>query len=308
MFRLAPKAPAFWAAPTRIRSDTSGAFAFPGSEHRPSGPPLASQRRPNSVVARVGDWRAATTLFERAAAFFEDGRTRQRRASRGVPGSGMCETSRIAGKLYRHIPYPARPDGARCSTDGGGSSRWAVSCATENGAHPRDVPSLTNLRRRTAEVGGTLGPPIVKGGTPREARREKRTLKLVDPCDHLIGVTASSSPTRPGCLREFKVVRGRSEGWIEQGTTLGIGELWGVDRPMPRCKGWHPSDTPRLDAMSFVKYACECLTTDVVVMTFCAASDRAGAARRSPCPQVRFYFRKTGMVVGSPLALSTTEA
>jgi hypothetical protein len=211
-------------------------------------------------------------------------------------------TRYLRNRLRRHVRS------TRCSPDDGGSSRTDDSCATENGAHPRDVPSLTNLRRRTAEVGGTLGPPIVKGGTPREARREKRTLKLVDPCDHLIGVTASSSPTRPGCLREFKVVRGRSEGWIEQGTTLGIGELWGVDRPMPRCKGWHPSDTPRLDAMSFVKYACECLTTDVVVMTFCAASDRAGAARRSPCPQVRFYFRKTGMVVGSPLALSTTEA
>jgi hypothetical protein len=66
---------------------------------------------------------------------------------------------------------------------------------------PRDVPSLTNLRWRIAEVGGALGPPIVKGGTPRGARGETRTLKREDPCDQLIGVTASSSPTRPGCLR-----------------------------------------------------------------------------------------------------------
>jgi hypothetical protein len=42
---------------------------------------------------------------------------------------------------------------------------------------------LINLWRRIAEGGRALGPPIVKGGTPREARREKRTLKEVDPCD-----------------------------------------------------------------------------------------------------------------------------
>ena len=59
---------------------------------------------------------------------------------------------------------------------------------------PRDVPSLINLRQRIAEVGGALGPPIVKGGNPREARRKNRTLKQVDPCDRLIGVTACSSP------------------------------------------------------------------------------------------------------------------
>jgi hypothetical protein len=47
------------------------------------------------------------------------------------------------------------------------------------------VPSLINLRQRTAEVGGALGPPIVKGGTPREARREKGALKQVNPCDWL---------------------------------------------------------------------------------------------------------------------------
>jgi hypothetical protein len=51
---------------------------------------------------------------------------------------------------------------------------------------------LINLRRRIAEVSGTLGPPIVKVGTPREARREKRTMKQVAPCDRLVGVTASS--------------------------------------------------------------------------------------------------------------------
>ena len=38
-----------------------------------------------------------------------------------------------------------------------------------------------NLRRPIAKVGGALGPPIVKGGNPREARREKCTLKWVDP-------------------------------------------------------------------------------------------------------------------------------
>ena len=43
------------------------------------------------------------------------------------------------------------------------------------------MPSLINLRRRISEAGGKLGPPIVKGGTPREARREKRTLKQVGP-------------------------------------------------------------------------------------------------------------------------------
>ena len=40
---------------------------------------------------------------------------------------------------------------------------------------------MINLRRWVAEVGGALGPLIVKGGNPREARREKRALKRVDP-------------------------------------------------------------------------------------------------------------------------------
>jgi hypothetical protein len=73
------------------------------SRHRPSGPPLAAQRRPNSAVARVADWRAATTLFGRAAACFETGRTSRGRASRGVPGSDI-----VRGALRRWVVVPAQ--------------------------------------------------------------------------------------------------------------------------------------------------------------------------------------------------------
>jgi hypothetical protein len=58
---------------------------------------------------------SATTLFVRAAASFKDGRTGRERASRGVPGSGMCRTRHAAGRVYRHIPYPARPEEGRPS-------------------------------------------------------------------------------------------------------------------------------------------------------------------------------------------------
>jgi hypothetical protein len=75
-------------------------------QYRPSGPPLASQRRPNSVVARVVEWRAATTLFGRAAASLETGRTSQRRASRGVPGSVIVRGALIAGMLFWHNDVP----------------------------------------------------------------------------------------------------------------------------------------------------------------------------------------------------------
>jgi len=111
-------------------------------QHRPSGPPLASQRRPNSVVARVVRWAATTTLFGRAAASFADGRTNQRRASRGVPGSGMCETRDTAGSLDRHIPYPARPEG--CAGLGGArDGRSRPPTAAKGTAPPPDVPSQT---------------------------------------------------------------------------------------------------------------------------------------------------------------------
>ena len=65
--------------------------------HRPSGPPLAAQRRPTSGDARVVDWRAATPLFGRAAASLVDGTSGQGRASRGVPGSGVCEVRSSPG-------------------------------------------------------------------------------------------------------------------------------------------------------------------------------------------------------------------
>ena len=61
------------------------------------------------------------------------------------------------------------------------------------------MPSLINLRRRIAEVGGALGPPIVKGGTPREARRENRTLKQEDPCDRLAPMNTRACGRLP-CL------------------------------------------------------------------------------------------------------------
>ena len=61
------------------------------------------------------------------------------------------------------------------------------------------MPPLINLRRRIVEVGGKLGPPIVKGGTPREARRENRTLKQGDPCDRLAPTNIRASGRLP-CL------------------------------------------------------------------------------------------------------------
>ena len=56
----------------------------------------------------------------------------------------------------------------------------------------RERARVAPERRRQSMPYRLPGPPIVKGGTPREARREKRTPKQVDPCDRLIGVTASS--------------------------------------------------------------------------------------------------------------------
>jgi hypothetical protein len=70
------------------------------------------------------------------------------------------------------MSYPARPDGARYRRFLGGRRVVAIGPLVRyrSWRTPRDVPSLTNLRRQIAEVGGALGPPIVKGGTPREAR------------------------------------------------------------------------------------------------------------------------------------------
>jgi hypothetical protein len=82
-------------------------------QHRPSGPPLAPQRRPNSAVARVVDSGAATTLFGRAAASLETGRTDRWRASRGVPGSVIVRDALIAGGLFWHNDVPR-------------TSRWGV--------------------------------------------------------------------------------------------------------------------------------------------------------------------------------------
>jgi hypothetical protein len=84
----------------------------------------------------------ATTLFRRAAASFENGRTRQGRASRGVPGSGMCGARHTAGKVYRHIPYPARPEG--CAVLSGARDRRSRRpTGVGRTAHRPDVPSQT---------------------------------------------------------------------------------------------------------------------------------------------------------------------
>ena len=61
---------------------------------------------------------------------------------------------------------------------------------TADGDDPRRLENSASTSGRAVfdqsaaadrEVGGAPGPPIVKGGTPREARREKRTLTQADP-------------------------------------------------------------------------------------------------------------------------------
>jgi hypothetical protein len=130
-----------------------------------------------------------------------------------LPGSSVFEGGRRSPEQRGRIPLNQPLERRRCSGDAG--APWAPQKAgvermcpgTDRGSGlagrpgealfskrrwviaigrlvrhrelriPRDVPSLTNLRWRTADVSVALGPPIVKGGTPREARREKRTRK-----------------------------------------------------------------------------------------------------------------------------------
>jgi len=121
---------------------------------------------------------SSTTLFGRAAASFEDGRASQARASRGVPGSGMCGTRYIAGMAYRHIPYPARPEEGR-------PSQWRTRRPVE--ATHRRLGNSASTGRAVSDDLGVNARPAVKGGQSedrqrghsRGARSEKVAIRVV---------------------------------------------------------------------------------------------------------------------------------
>jgi hypothetical protein len=134
----------------RMRAWSRYGAAAADPQDRPSGPPLASQRRPNSVVARVVDWGTATTLFGRAAASFENGRTRRGRASRGVPGSVIVRGALIAGMLCRHNDVPRTSRGVRRSQSRTRRPMATTHRRVENSASTRravTTPSSSDLAR-----------------------------------------------------------------------------------------------------------------------------------------------------------------
>ena len=84
----------------------------PVHEPRPSGPPLATQRRAISVVGEQN--RENCDHADHAnGGLLANGRRFSHRLRRGVPGPHLCEARRVAGRSLLHKYGP-------------GTSRWAV--------------------------------------------------------------------------------------------------------------------------------------------------------------------------------------
>ena len=84
--------------------DTVSGFFQPG----PSGPPPASQRRPNSAV--IGDWgRSVTTLLGRRRPRKRPGEMHRDALPRGLPGTQLCGACHQTGGSFLHNSEPGTP-------------------------------------------------------------------------------------------------------------------------------------------------------------------------------------------------------
>jgi hypothetical protein len=108
--RHIPK-PHWQVSPPSPRAHPAQAVAADMRQPRPSGPPLAPQRRAISVVVRKEAGRSATTLMTRRRPPSEPEQLECGALPVECPASALCEARRSAGWSFRHN---AVPGSSRC--------------------------------------------------------------------------------------------------------------------------------------------------------------------------------------------------